>query len=443
LLERVHRALPVLYVVWALPLLLTLVWLMPPWCNGDEPNHMLRVVELAHGELLGQRIGRNDAGGMSDANVFVAATPFEPLKFHPERKVTLAMRTAGDQAHWGESPSLVGFANTAPYPPWLYLPAVAAVVISQVFGIGVDRSLYLARATTALAAVLVNAAALASARRSRYALAALAMLPMTCSLDAAVGQDALIIGLALLAVGWIDRIIERGRPANWAELSSIVLALSAIGMARPPYVTFALLPLLTASRLRWASAAAACAVVVAVGAWSALMAAAVLVTLRDPSAQAGLLLADPQRIGTVLMNTIRVETETYAVQFVGQLGWLDTALPSWYVALAFAALAAGFAAAIEGVARRPWLPLVVAVGAALLIFVAQYLSWTQTGADLVDGVQGRYFIPLAAILVLAVPTFPLLVPFARAAAPAGLCALGVTTPFVIVQALLVRYYLGN
>jgi hypothetical protein len=28
-------------------------------------------------------------------------------------------------------------------------------------------------------------------------------------------------------------------------------------------------------------------------------------------------------------------------------------------------------------------------------------------------------------------------------APAGICALGVTTPFVIVQALVVRYYIGN
>jgi hypothetical protein len=453
LLERVYRALPVLYLVWALPLLLTICWLMPPWSNGDEPNHMLRTVELAHGELLGQRLGPHDAGGMADAGILDAAAPFEPLKFHPERKVTITMRSAGDQVRWRGSASLNSFGNTAPYPPFLYLPAVVAVRISQMLGIGVDRSLFLARAATALAAALVNAAALTLARRTRYAVAALAMLPMTCSLDASVGQDALIIALSLLAVGWIDRMIERGRPANRGELTGLALALMAVGMARPPYVTFALLPLLTASRLRWASAAAACAVVVAVGAWSALVAAVVLVSRADPCAQASLLLGDPLRFGAVLLNTLRSYIPGYTAQFVGELGWLDTALPPWYVALAFAALAAAFAAAVAGVARRPWLALLVAVGGALLIFVVQYLNWTQPGADLIDGVQGRYFIPLAATLVLAVPTFPplafprlafpRLAPFVRAVAPAGICALGVTTPFVIVQALVVRYYIGN
>ena len=443
MLERVYRALPVLYVVWALPLLLTICWVMPPWCNADEPNHLLRSAELAHGELLGQRLGQHDAGGMADAGILDAAAPFEPLKFHPERKVTISMRSASDQVRWRGSASLISFGNTAPYPPLLYLPAVVAVRISQMLGIGVDRSLYLVRAATALAVVLVTATALGLARRTRYAVAALAMLPMTCSLDASPSQDALMIGLALLAVGWVDGIIERGRPANRVELAGIALVVAAVAMARPPYVTFALLPLLTAARLRWASTVAAGAVVVAVAAWWAPMAGLILVSRGDPSAQATLLLAAPSRIVTVLLATLRASPRTYAVQFIGELGWLDTALPSWYITLALAALAACFVAAVAGVARRPWLPLLATAAGALLIFVAQYLSWTQPGADLIDGVYGRYFIPLAAVLALAMPGFPRLAPFVRTVASAGICALGVTTPFVIVQALLVRYYLGN
>jgi uncharacterized membrane protein len=78
-----------------------------------------------------------------------------------------------------------------------------------------------------------------------------------------------------------------------------------------------------------------------------------------------------------------------------------------------------------------------------LIFVIQYLSWTRPGAEIIDGVQGRYFIPLAAALALAVPGYRRLGPLIRPAALGGLAMFGVITPLVVVQALVVRYYMGD
>jgi hypothetical protein len=73
--ERINRILPALYLVWALPLQLTMTWLIPPWSNPDEPDHMLRIVELGYGELIGERFGPQDAGGLSNAAVRRAAAP--------------------------------------------------------------------------------------------------------------------------------------------------------------------------------------------------------------------------------------------------------------------------------------------------------------------------------------------------------------------------------
>lgn len=443
MLKRSERALPMLYLVWALPLLLALTWLIPPWSNPDEPNHMLRVVELAHGELIGQQLGPREAGGLSDASILEAGAAFQKLKFHPEQKVTQQMRAGADRVAWHGKLSVTEFGNTASYPPFLYLPAMAAVRIGQVVGLHVDHNLYLARAATVLAAVLVSTLALALARRTRYALAALAMLPMTCELDASVGQDALMIALTLLAVGWVDCIIERGRPPSMGELAGLALALAAVAMARPPYVTLALLPLLATARLSRSCAAAAAFVVVAVGAWSALAAWTVLVSWGDPSTQARLLLAHPLRSVGVFVSTLRFAGPAYAEEFVGRLGWLDTPLPRWYVVLALIVVAAGFLAAVGGASRRSWLPISAVIGGVVLVFVSQYFSWTQPGAATVDGVQGRYFIPLAAAAVLAMPTLLKLEPLVRPVALVGLGMLGVTTPFVMVQAMVVRYYLAG
>ena len=44
--------------------------------------------------------------------------------------------------------------------------------------------------------------------------------------------------------------------------------------------------------------------------------------------------------------------------------------------------------------------VIIAVGIFLLILTGLYLSWTLVGKDIIDGVQGRYFIPIAILPLL-------------------------------------------
>jgi len=37
------------------------------------------------------------------------------------------------------------------------------------------------------------------------------------------------------------------------------------------------------------------------------------------------------------------------------------------------------------------------------LFLVMYLSWANVGAELVQGIQGRYFIPLIPFIALALP----------------------------------------
>ncbi len=97
---------------------------------------------------------------------------------------------------------------------------------------------------------------------------------------------------------------------------------------------------------------------------------------------------------------------------VGVLGVLQISLPegyreAWYVAGALA-LAGGM------FVRRP----VAAPGVALVSFawisglvlltywlmmIVFYLNWSNVGIDFIDGMQGRYSLPLLPFLLLAVP----------------------------------------
>ncbi len=109
----------------------------------------------------------------------------------------------------------------------------------------------------------------------------------------------------------------------------------------------------------------------------------------------------PAAVFNIAANTMHYQIGLYLESFVGRLGWLDVILPPPYVELAWAVLiAAAYASVVTGVVTRArcYAGAVVALALAssvVALFAALYVSWTPVGNFIVDGIQGRYFIPLA------------------------------------------------
>jgi len=183
-----------------------------------------------------------------------------------------------------------------------------------------------------------------------------------------------------------------------------------MGMSKLPYALLALALVgarVTSARLRWAALAAA---VAPAALWNGLSAAIVGAAPRrtdvalDAGAQLTFLVDHPNAVAEVAVETLRQGGRYYAKGFVGNLGWLDTPLPQAYYLAAYAVLALALAAAARlGGARGPRLWALAAILlAAGAVFGAMYLVWSPVGGPMVDGVQGRYFLPIAMFLPLVV-----------------------------------------
>lgn len=109
--------------------------------------------------------------------------------------------------------------------------------------------------------------------------------------------------------------------------------------------------------------------------------------------------ADPARVAWILIRDSLQQGDRYLAQMVGQLGWLDVNLPKpflWGSLLLLGLLA--FCDGRQGVVVRPWqrgLLALIALATVALVGAAQYATWTPYGADHLEGVQGRYYLPLA------------------------------------------------
>jgi uncharacterized membrane protein len=105
---------------------------------------------------------------------------------------------------------------------------------------------------------------------------------------------------------------------------------------------------------------------------------------------------------------MREQGAGYFYSLIGVLGWLDTWLPRWiYMTyLPILVAVALFDSACKSKVLHLWEKaylLAICCVCFCLITMAQYLSWTKPGAPVVEGVQGRYFIPLVmpALLILS------------------------------------------
>ena len=125
------------------------------------------------------------------------------------------------------------------------------------------------------------------------------------------------------------------------------------------------------------------------------------------AAQLRVLLADPLRFLTIPANSLLHQGYVFR-EMVGVLGWLNLLVPQplavlWVVALGTAFLGPAVLRRTRPDRHAVASGLVVMLGitgSVELIYLSQYLSFTEVGARLAEGVQGRYFLPLLPLLAI-------------------------------------------
>ncbi len=414
-------------------------WMLP-FQAADELAHAQRADAIALGGFVAHRTADGiGAGGPTHEGLAALSAPFEILRFHPKQRVVAGSELKAARTEWGPV-SFASFPNTALYPPFFYLPSSGGFLIGRVLHLGVWQSVVLARLLTGLVAAMLCMTAIALSGGAAPYLFSVLCLPMSFALFGAVSQDGpMIASAALGAVLLAGQVVDRRRFAVGCGLLALVV------MARPAYVPFCALPLLSA--ISWRArifgvvgmASAAMGWVVVSGARAVLPSASAHIAEQLETIQ-----HHPLLLLHVLINTVSLEWRNglpNGREFIGVLGWLDTTLPNPYYALAGCVLCVS---AVLAATRLTGAHSTKTISAAAILattvaalYATQYLSWTPIGGLAVEGVQGRYFLPVAALLVIALPgwrgTLPRMTSVWVGIFP--LLSIAVT-----LRAILIRYY---
>lgn len=387
----------------------------PPFQTPDEHQHLYRAWQLAHFQLHGERHGER-AGGMVPAGLVAAAVPEIgnlqpniPVRPVPVRPVREAF---GRATPWSDSQPRIfaDFLGAVIYSPAGYVPQIVAVWTGGAVGLSVEATVRLGRVLNAALTLALFLLAFRLMPWGRLFVLLLALMPMTAAMAASLGQDGLVLGTSALAVAIALRARQERRWTR-ATLALLGLAGAILALTKIVYLPLLLLALFPiprgADRLRWLAVPLLLSLVsgALAFAWLHSNAGAVIrhaPGIPDPGGQMAFIASNPAALVYAMVHTATIRSG-WILMSTFNFGWMTVGPVK-----AAAALAGGAAALAwwQGESRKPerawrsWAALVALLTAGA-VAAAMYIGSTPLRAPVILGLQGRYFLPLLPIPLLA------------------------------------------
>lgn len=385
-----------------------LILLTPPFQVPDEPQHFFRAYQISEGHLLGTTLDGKSGGMLPSSLIDLTVNFLGTREIHASRPITAqplrqTLKLIG-QPLMEEQREFVDFSGAAFYSPLPYLPQSLAIALGRAAGAGPLALFYFARLANALTAIVVFTCAIRIMPVGREPALVLGLVPMALSLYASVSPDAAVITSALFFTAIALRSLLRGK---WATRDVVMAAISAtvfcsVKPAYAPLLLIGLPAVFLRRRRKHILLVHAVILAIAVGGTAIWMnAASSLLTFTRSGtnfpAQAAFIVMNPVQYTIAIARSI-LSNHFYIKQFIGTLGWLTIELPFVAYMLPGLAVLLGIGAGTAVASRLSpstilWESMLFAACCAL-IMTALYLSWTPVGNNMVDGVQGRYFLPM-------------------------------------------------
>ncbi|MDO4261767.1 MAG: DUF2142 domain-containing protein [Eubacteriales bacterium] len=308
-----------------------------------------------------------------------------------------------------------------------YAPAALGMSLARLLGLGTVPMLLLARYLNLTVFALLAWAGMRRLPFGQMTLFVLAVLPVNMQQCTSFSHDALTHGilffyacLCLEAIYGKERMT--GQRMALLELSALFLLYCKSGS----YAPLCLLPLLIPAessgsrRRKWAAAGVLTGIPLlaflgkqasTVAGIVSTTAATSVVSTGDGSAYltgytVGYFLNDPLEFVYMMANTFFDKIGFYLESLVGyQLGWVEietsmlVVMLFWFL-LFLTALDTQERRVIIGGANRFWMAF-LCLGSIGMILLGMLFQWTPMGHVSVEGVQGRYFLPLMPVLLAA------------------------------------------
>lgn len=386
----------------------------PPFQVADEDAHYYRAYQIAEGGVVSE-IQDGRAGAWLPASVVECGSMTKEARWHLEPRMERGKVLEAFSERLAPSERVfVGF-RSASYSPVAYLPAALAMRV----GIWMEASpvglMYLGRlANLAVWLCLIHLAIrILPFHKELFFL--LALTPTSLYQGASLSADSMTNGLAFLVIAYVlylgfsevERVSGKSLALLFVMMVSLVLTKNYLFLF--PFFVF-LIPSKRFGgwkRRFWCFAGLVGVSLAAVFAWWLIVRGLPIYWRPEvvPEEQMAHIARHPLGFLSILAQTVVKNWHWYCARYVGAFGWQSFHISKWHSILWMLLLVA---AALTGGRRdvriRGWQKGVlvsVAGVTTMLVFTLLYCYWNPVGASEIVGGQGRYFVALVPLLLLA------------------------------------------
>lgn len=412
---------------------LILACVIPPFQAPDEVNHFYKAWQISEGQFLTLKENQR-VGGYIPHSVDSLAHYFSQYRFAPQPDISAQEILSALQLPLKpEVRSFRDYPNTGMYNPVGYLPQLLFMPVMIQLECPPLWILYAGRIGSVIVWSLSVWICLGWLPAYRVLFALLAFLPMSLFVHASVSADVVLNASAFILLALFLRKKQNPqivtKPEAWA-LGGVGMVLASVKLVYAPLLLLlALLPVSVwgGSSRRWVVGSLILLMTLSLMLFWTRQSGAVYTPYEHyhPDYRNGLdltpgahmpqqlerLLQVPMEIVGVIWKSTVVNAPSYAISYIGRLGWNLVSLPIGFILLAWMMLAVGILERRENYPafRRKDLTCIAGIFLSIwvLIILSQYLTWEQVGAERVMLLQGRYYIPLFPLLWVMLSALPI------------------------------------
>ncbi len=407
------------FLFFALSWGLFTVFLTPPIQISDEPNHFFRAYQISKGEYFPTAY-QNRIGGFLPRSIKVVFDPFQKLFLDKTARLKIAdFKNPLDYPLNKTDTTFLSFPNTARFIPIPYLPQATGIAIGRMFDAPPLVLFYLGRLVNFLVWTVLVFFALKIIPVYKWLFLIIALLPMSVFEAASLSADAFTNAISFFGIAFFLKYAFAGKTKiGNSTIVFMALVVLMISMSKSAYFLLVLLFFLIpkdkfATKLAYRRSAAIVLSSAIIGFIASALFVKMVYGLHEPgtpfflelsetlskvdtSGQFVFILSHPLQYSKVLLNTFWTHYPPLIQSCIGVLGWWDSIFPMYFYYLSI--LIFIFITLFETTGkiniRQKLIMASIALATILGLATTQYLTWTPVGKEIIDGLHGRYFIPI-------------------------------------------------
>ncbi len=399
-----------MFLAFAIPVgIMYIVFIVPSYAP-DEHAHMWKAYEVSTGKL----VTKIEEDGTSSSQV-----PKDLIKYSPSEvgKYIKLIGMISGSTNYEDTVTLTSPAQS--YSFILYIGSSIGFLISRIFSLNILIGIYLGRIINLILFLLAGYYMIKIIPFGKLLMTSYLFMPMVLQQAVSFSADSITNIVVLLFIAYILKLIFQKEKIKIKQDIILCVLSILVGIVKIVYVPILGLILMLIFKNNMTKKEKAIVIPTCIILGGIVSIATYLFSTQyvspnmipyyeennvNASEQISYIIHNPINVLKTIKNDWYNKGEVYIDTLIGSsLGWLNIAINRPIIVLFLLTIL--YSAIVEknkvalNKKQKIW-TAILAVGSIVIIELAMYISWTGVGASSIEGIQGRYFVPIGILLLL-------------------------------------------